>query len=81
MMPLNYILKVCTVGYKFTKLQEKIYHFMYMEDVKLFAITHTHTHTQTKRIIGESETNNKNIQLENRNGIWHIKVCYAHNEK
>ena len=27
----------CTKGYKFTKLQEKMNHLMYMEDKKLFA--------------------------------------------
>ena len=37
MMPLNHILRKCTVGYKFSRLQEKINHLMYMDDVKLFA--------------------------------------------
>ena len=36
-MPLNHILRKCAVGYKLTKLQEKITHLMYMDDVKLFA--------------------------------------------
>ena len=39
MMPLNYILRKCTEGggYKFTILQEKINHLIYMDDIKLFA--------------------------------------------
>ena len=37
MMPLNYILRKSTGGYKFTTLQEKINHLMYMDDIKLFA--------------------------------------------
>ena len=36
MMPFNRILRKCTVGYKFTKSQEKINHLMYMDDIKLF---------------------------------------------
>ena len=46
---------------------------MYMDDIKLFA-------RKWKRI-GESNTNNKNIQLDNRNGIWHGKISYTHNQK
>ena len=30
MMPLNYLLRKCTSGYKFTKSQEQITHFLYM---------------------------------------------------
>ena len=37
MMPLNQILRKCTAGYKLTRLQEKINHLMYMDDLKLFA--------------------------------------------
>ena len=36
-MPLNYICRKYTEGYKFDKLQEKINLFMYMDDIKLFA--------------------------------------------
>ena len=35
MMPLNYILKKYTGGYKFTKSKEKINHLMYMDDIKV----------------------------------------------
>ena len=31
--------------------------------------------------IGDPDTNNKNIQPEFRNGIWHRKVFHADNEK
>ena len=36
-MPLNHILRKCTAVYKLSKLQEKINHLMYMDDIKLFA--------------------------------------------
>ena len=37
MMPLNHILRQCIAGYKLSRLQEKINHLMYMDDIKLFA--------------------------------------------
>ena len=37
MMPLNYILRKCTAGYKLSKSQEKVNYLMYMDDIKLFA--------------------------------------------
>ena len=37
MMPLNYILRKCTAGYKLGWSQEKVNHLMYMDDIKLFA--------------------------------------------
>ena len=37
MMPLNHILRKCIGGYKLSKLQIKINHLMYMDDIKLFA--------------------------------------------
>ena len=37
MMPLNHILRKFPAGYKLCKLQEKINHLMYMDDIKLFA--------------------------------------------
>ena len=37
MMPHNHILRKCSVGYKFSKSQEKINHLMYLDDIKLFA--------------------------------------------
>ena len=37
MMPINQILRKCTVGYKLSKSQEEINHLMYMDDMKLFA--------------------------------------------
>ena len=36
MMPLNHILGY-KLGYKLSRLQEKINHLMYMDDIKLFA--------------------------------------------
>ena len=37
MMPLNHIPRKCAAGYKLSRLQEKINHLIYMEDIKLFA--------------------------------------------
>ena len=37
MMPLNYILRKCTTGYKLSRSEEKINHLMNMDDIKLFA--------------------------------------------
>ena len=37
MMPLNYIIRKCSEGYKFIKSQEKINNLMYMNDIKIFA--------------------------------------------
>ena len=37
MMSVNHILRKCTVGYKLSRLQEKVNHLKYMDDVKLFA--------------------------------------------
>ena len=36
MMPFNHILGKCTAGYKLSRLQEKINHLMYMDDIKIF---------------------------------------------
>ena len=37
MIPLNYILRKCTAGYKLSKSQEKINHLKYVDNIKLFA--------------------------------------------
>ena len=37
MMPLNYILRKCTAGYKLSRSQEKVHHLMDMDDIKLVA--------------------------------------------
>ena len=37
MMPINHILRKCTAGYKLSRLHKKINHFMYKDDIKLFA--------------------------------------------
>ena len=36
-MPLNHILRKYTAGYKFSRSQAMINHFIYMDDIKLFA--------------------------------------------
>ena len=35
MMPLNHILRKCTAGYKLSRSKEKVYHLMYMDNIKL----------------------------------------------
>ena len=37
MMPLNHILRKCVAGYKLRRLQGKINHLMYIDDIKLLA--------------------------------------------
>ena len=37
MMPLNHILRKFAVRYRLSRLQEKINHLVYMDDIKLFA--------------------------------------------
>ena len=37
MIPLNYILRKCTTGYKISRSQEKVNQLMDMDDIKLFA--------------------------------------------
>ena len=73
MIPLIHIFRKCTGGYKLIKSQEKINHLMYMGEVKLFA--------KMKKKITDSDINNKNKQPGYWNGIWHRKMCHAHNEK
>ena len=36
MMPLNYTLRKCTGGYKYTQTQEKINHLMCLDTINLF---------------------------------------------
>ena len=60
MMPLSYILRKYTGGYEFAKLQEKINHLMYMDDIKPFE--------ENEKDL-ETDKNKKNIQPEYRNGF------------
>ena len=63
-MPLNNVLRKCTGGYKFEKSQEKIDHFMYVDDMKVF-----------KKWKGEDPgTHNENILSGSENWIWHWKM-------
>ena len=51
-MPLNHILRKCTVGYKLSKSKEKVNHLRYRDDIKLFAKNEKELETliQTVRI-------------------------------
>ena len=55
MMLLCHILRKCAGGYKLTKLQEKINHLMYLNDIKLFAKNKKELRTlvQTVRIYSQ----------------------------
>ena len=54
MMLLKHILRKCTARYKLSKLQEKITHLMYIDDIKLFAIKKKlETLIQTVRICSQ----------------------------
>ena len=61
MSPLNHILRKCRAGYKLGRLQEKINHLMYLDDIKLFA--------KNEKRTGNSNTRSQNIQSGYRNGI------------
>ena len=37
MVPPNHVLRKCSAGYKLSRLQQKVNHLMYMDDIKLFA--------------------------------------------
>ena len=58
MIQLNRILRKYTAGYELSKLQEKINHLMYTDDIKLF-----------EKRIGNSNTRSQNIQSRHRDGI------------
>ena len=60
MMPLNYIFRNAPGATNFKKSLEKINHFMYMNDTKLFCKNENELETETK---------NKNIQPVYRNGF------------
>ncbi len=42
---------MCKGGYKFTKSQEKINHFMYMDDHKLFAKNEKEFETSSDKLV------------------------------
>ena len=50
MMPLNHIIRKHTGAYKLYKLQEKINHIMYIDDIKLFAKNKSETLIQAVSI-------------------------------
>ena len=50
MMPLNPILRKCIAGYKLSRLQQKVNHLMYMDDIKLFAKNEKQLETLTHAV-------------------------------
>ena len=79
MMPLNYVFRKCTAGYKLSKSQVKINHSMYMDDIKLFAKDKKELETliQTVRIYGQDIKIEFGIEkcamLIMKNGKRHMK--------
>ena len=71
MMPPNHILRKSTAGYKLSKSQEKTNHFMYIDDIKLFAKNEKESETliQTVRIYSQD------IKME-----FDRKILHANNE-
>ena len=61
------IVRKFTAGYKISRLQEKINHLMYMDDIKLFA--------QKGKRTRNSDTPSQNIHSGQRNRIWHRKCA------
>ena len=72
-MPLNNVLSKCTEGFKFTKLQEKIYQLTYIDDIKILTKNEKELETliQTLRIY--------NDDIGMKFGIE--EICHHHNEK
>ena len=76
MMPVNHILRKCTGGSKISKLQEKINHLMYMDDIKLFVKNELETLIQAVRIysqdigmeFGQAKNEKQEITHDGRNG-------------
>ena len=65
MMPLNHILRKCTAGYKLNKLQQKINHLMYIDDIKLFVKNEKESET----LIDAVRIYSQDIEMD----IWHRK--------
>ena len=55
MWPLNYVIRKCAGGYKFTKSKEKINYLKYMNDIKVFVIN--------KKITGAQYSQHKGIKF------------------
>ena len=64
MMSLNHILRKCTGGYKIHKLQEKFNHFMYMDDIKLFAKNEKELETLIQAVTIYSQTIGMEFDIE-----------------
>ena len=76
MMPFNHILIVirkCTDGCKLHKLQEKINHLMYIDDINLFVKNEKELEILIQVVSIYSDGY--------RDGIWHREMCHANNEK
>ena len=72
MKPLNHILRKCTARYKLSRLQEKINHLMYMDDINLFAKNEKEPET----LIHAVRIYSQGIEME-----FGIEKCHACKEK
>ena len=60
MTPLNYILRKCTRGYKFTLSQKTINHLTYMADIRIFA----NNEKEPETLIEMIKTYSQDIRME-----------------
>ena len=70
MMPLYYILRNYTGGYKFTKSQEKISHIVYMDNIKLFGKNEKERETLIQTIRIYSQDIGKNLAYKNKSSSY-----------
>ena len=70
-MPLNHILRECTVRYKHSKSQEKINHLMYMDDINLFA----KNEKELENLIHAIRIYSQNIGME---FVLYLIYCIVH---
>ena len=78
MMPLNHILRKFATGYKLSRLQEKINHLIYMDDIKLLAKNERELETikHASRIYSQDIGMEFGIEkcamlvMKSGNGIW-----------
>ena len=76
-MSLSYKLRKCISAYKPDKSKEKINHYMYIDNIKLFA----KKEKELKTLIQAVRIYSDNMQSGYMDVIWHWKMCLANNER
>ena len=62
MIPLNYVFRNCTGGYKFSESHEKIIHFMYIDGMKVYVRNEKEKRLET--LIQTIRIYNPDIEME-----------------